>query len=70
MNDLRALSLQHCPRGTIPDSPTNEERARAFRDSLPIVLANGYQWDHIKRVEYARTQTEDGRGYDPETRPF
>lgn len=50
-DDLRALSLQHCPRGTIPESPTNEERARAFRDSLPIVLANGYQWDYLKPVK-------------------
>lgn len=67
---LTSLSLQHCPRGTIPAAPTNEERARAFRDCLPVVTHNSYPWDHIKRVEYAREQTEDGRGYDPEVRPF
>lgn len=61
MMDLRSLSFQHCPRGEWPPPvPTNEERRRAFREMLPVVLANNHPWDHIKRVEYARQETLDG----------
>ena len=59
--NLSFLSIQHCPRGRMPETYTNEQRARIFRDSLPVELRNGYQWDHIKRVEYARQETLDGR---------
>ncbi len=41
---LAFLSLQHTPPGIEPDAFTNEERARAFRDALPVVTANTYKW--------------------------
>lgn len=57
--ELTRLSLQHCRPGVDPEWHTNEQRARAFRDALPVVLGNSYPWDHIKRVEYARMETLD-----------
>lgn len=61
MTDLRDLSIHHCPRGAWPPPvPTNEERYRRWRDCQPVQLHNAYQWDHIKRVEYARQETLDG----------
>lgn len=59
MSNLSFLSIQHCPRGRLPDAYSNEERARIFRDSLPVQLHNSHPWDHIKRVEYARMEQED-----------
>lgn len=59
--NLAFLSIQHCPRGVDPVKYENPERARIFRDSLPVELANNHPWDHIKRVEYARQETLDGR---------
>jgi hypothetical protein len=47
---LTTRSPLHCPRGTIPAAPPNAERARAFRDCLPVVTHNGYQWDYLKQA--------------------
>lgn len=45
---LAFLSLQRCPRGTVPAAPTNAERARAFRDVRPAPeLHNAYGWPHL-----------------------
>jgi len=41
---LAFLSIQHTPPGTVPEAFSNEERARAFRNALPVVTANTYQW--------------------------
>ncbi|WP_028919793.1 hypothetical protein [Pseudoxanthomonas suwonensis] len=41
---LAFLSIQHTPPGTVPEAFTNEERARAFRNALPVVTANTYHW--------------------------
>jgi hypothetical protein len=41
---LAFLSIQHAPPGVVPDVFTNEERARAFRNVLPVVAANTYRW--------------------------
>lgn len=46
---LAYLSMQHCPRGTTPAAPTNEDRARAFRDVQPVETHNGYCWPHLER---------------------
>ena len=41
---LAFLSIQHSPPGTVPEAFTNEERARAFRNALPVATANAYHW--------------------------
>lgn len=41
---LTFLSIQHSPPGTVPEAFTNEERARAFRNALPVATANSYHW--------------------------
>ncbi len=41
---LAALSLQHTQPGVTPEAPTNEDRARAFRNAQPVALANNFEW--------------------------
>lgn len=41
---LAALSLQRTQPGATPEAPTNEERARAFRNAQPVALANNFEW--------------------------
>jgi hypothetical protein len=52
---LAFLSIQHTPPGTVPEAFSNEERARAFRNALPVVTANTYRW-HFH--EFATHETE------------
>lgn len=54
---LTHLSLQHCPRGTVPAAPTNEDRRRALRDVQPIELHNAVQWPHLAAKEEACPQS-------------
>ena len=53
LGPLAFLSLQHTPRGIEPDAFTNEERARAFRDALPVVTANTYRWAFREETAHA-----------------
>ena len=46
---LASLSIQHCPRGTTPAAPTNDDRARAFRDAQPVTTHNAHPWPHLER---------------------
>lgn len=46
---LTRLSLQQCRPGFIPSAPTNQERLQAYRDTLPVVLANAHPWPHLER---------------------
>ena len=41
---LTGLSLQHTRPGVTPAAPSNEDRARAFRNAQPVALANHFQW--------------------------
>ena len=44
LGPLAFLSLQHPPRQGAPDAPSNEERIRAYRDTLPVMPGNNYAW--------------------------
>lgn len=44
LGPLAALSIQHTQRGMTPDAPSNEDRARAFRNAQPVALANDFKW--------------------------
>lgn len=44
LGPLAFLSLQHPPRDGTPDAPSNEERIRAYRNLLPAMPGNNYQW--------------------------
>lgn len=52
---LTFLSLQHPPRGVEPIAPSNEERVRAYRNTLPILPGNNYGWSF--RTAGLRTAT-------------
>lgn len=41
---LTGLSLQHTRPGVTPAAPSNEDRARAFRNAQPVALANHFHW--------------------------
>ena len=41
---LAFLSLQHPERQGVPNAPTNEDRIRAYRNLLPILPGNNYEW--------------------------
>ena len=41
---LAALSIQHTRPGVTPEAPSNEDRARAFRNAQPVALANNFEW--------------------------
>lgn len=41
---LAFLSLQHPERHGVPDAPTNEDRIRAYRNLLPVLPGNNYEW--------------------------
>ncbi|MGH8060567.1 MAG: hypothetical protein ACREO7_00945 [Pseudoxanthomonas sp.] len=41
---LTGLSLQHTWPGVTPAAPSNEDRARAFRNAQPVALANHFPW--------------------------
>lgn len=41
---LTGLSLQHTRPGMTPSAPSNEDRARAFRNAQPVALANHFHW--------------------------
>ena len=41
---LTGLSLQHTWPGVTPAAPSNEDRARAFRNAQPVALANHFHW--------------------------
>lgn len=41
---LAFLSLQHPLRDGTPDAPSNEERIRAYRNTLPVTPGNNYEW--------------------------
>jgi hypothetical protein len=47
---LAALSIQHAQPGVIPEAPTNEDRARAFRNAQPVALANSFEWPFQRAV--------------------
>jgi hypothetical protein len=44
LGPLAFLSLQHPARHVTPDAPSNEERIRAYRNMLPVMLGNTYTW--------------------------
>lgn len=44
LGPLAFLSLQHPARHHTPDAPSNEERIRAYRNLLPVMLGNTYTW--------------------------
>lgn len=44
LGPLTGLSIQHTRRGVTPAAPSNEDRARAFRNAQPVALANRFQW--------------------------
>ncbi len=50
LGPLAFLSIQHTAPGRTPEAPTNEERARAFRNAQPVVTANNYEW-HFRNSE-------------------
>jgi hypothetical protein len=41
---LTGLSIQHTRPGVAPAAPSNEDRARAFRNAQPVALANQFHW--------------------------
>lgn len=41
---LAGLSIQHTWPGVTPIAPSNEDRARAFRQVQPVALANHFHW--------------------------
>lgn len=41
---LAFLSLQHPERQGVPNAPTNEDRIRAYRNLLPVLPGNNYEW--------------------------
>lgn len=41
---LAFLSLQHPDRHGVPNAPTNEDRIRAYRNLLPVLPGNNYEW--------------------------
>ena len=41
---LTGLSIQHTRPGATPAAPSNEDRARAFREAQPVALANHFHW--------------------------
>lgn len=47
---LQGLSLQRCYRGRegVPHVPTDEDRRRAFRDTLPVEIHNAIPWPHLQ----------------------
>jgi hypothetical protein len=44
LGPLTGLSLQHTRPGMTPAAPSNEDRARAFRNAQPVALANHFHW--------------------------
>lgn len=44
LGPLAFLSLQHPARHGEPVAPTSEERVRAYRNLLPILPGNNYDW--------------------------
>jgi hypothetical protein len=48
---LTGLSIQHTRPGLTPAAPSNEERARAFRNAQPVALANHFHWPFQHPVE-------------------
>lgn len=44
LGPLAFLSLQHPSRYGTPEAPSNEERIRAYRNTLPAMSGNNYQW--------------------------
>ena len=44
LGPLTGLSIQHTRPGVTPAAPSNEDRARAFRDAQPVALANHFHW--------------------------
>lgn len=46
---LASLSIPHVPRGAQPSAPTNEDRARAFREVQPVTTHNAHPWRHLER---------------------
>jgi hypothetical protein len=44
LGPLTGLSLQHTRPGMTPAAPSNEDRARAFRNAQPVALANHFPW--------------------------
>ncbi|MGH8025773.1 MAG: hypothetical protein ACREO0_03500 [Pseudoxanthomonas sp.] len=41
---LAALSIQRTRPGVTPQAPSNEDRARAWRNAQPVMLANTFEW--------------------------
>lgn len=41
---LTGLSIQRTWPGVTPTAPSNEDRARAFRNAQPVALANHFHW--------------------------
>lgn len=44
LGPLAFLSLQHPARHSTPAAPSNEERFRAYRNTLPAMPGNNYGW--------------------------
>lgn len=44
LGPLTGLSIQHTRPGVTPAAPSNEDRARAFRNAQPVALANHFHW--------------------------
>ena len=44
LGPLTGLSIQHTRPGVTPAAPSNEDRARAFREAQPVALANHFHW--------------------------
>lgn len=44
LGPLAFLSLQHPARDDTPAAPSNEDRLRAWRNTLPALPGNDYDW--------------------------
>ncbi len=44
---LTGLSIQYTRPGATPTAPSNEDRARAFREAQPVALGNHFDWPFL-----------------------